>query len=68
MYGKVTSFFLTLALIAWNVFDIVRGRHVVLSAIAVGILAFFGFFEMVALSEVDKKPIVCTKPREKKLN
>ena len=52
---RIVSFLFTLALIAWNVFDIVQGRAGVLTWIFLPILSIVGLFEIGGIREARKK-------------
>ena len=55
MTERVASFLFTLALIAWNVFDIVQGRAGILTWIFLPILSIVGLFEIGGICEARKK-------------
>ncbi len=55
MTEKVLSFLLTLSLIAWNIFDITRGNHPVISWILLGVFSIGGLFELCAIFEEKNK-------------
>ena len=44
--GKIASFFLSLALIAWQVFDIVKGKAGVLTWVLLGVFSLGALFEL----------------------
>ena len=50
MSGKVASFLFTLALIAWQVFDIVKGKSGVLTWVLLGVFSLMGLFELIDLA------------------
>lgn len=52
---RIVSFLFTLALIAWNVFDIVQGRAGILTWIFLPILSIVGLFEIGGICEAKKK-------------
>lgn len=51
MSGKLASFFLSLALIGWQVFDIVKGKASVLTWVLLGIFSLGALFELGAVLE-----------------
>ena len=55
MSGKVASFLFTLALIAWQVFDIVKGKSGVLTWVLLGIFSLGGLFELAEIFESKNK-------------
>ena len=52
---RVLSFLFTLALIAWNVIDIIQGRAGVFTWIFLPILSLTGLFEIGGICEARKK-------------
>ena len=52
---RVLSFLFTLALIAWNVIDIIQGRAGVFTWIFLPILSLIGLFEIGSICEARKK-------------
>ncbi len=61
---RVLSFLFTLALIAWNVFDIIQGRAGVLTWIFLPILSLVGLFEIGGICEARKKSHTVEKTTE----
>ena len=55
MSEKIASFLMTLALIAWRVYDITRGSHTALNWILIGIFSVMGLFELGAIVEESGK-------------
>ncbi len=55
MTEKIISFLATLALIGWNVLDITRGNHPVVSWILIGVFSIGGLFELGAILEEKKR-------------
>lgn len=57
MSGKIASFMFTLALIAWQVFDIIKGKAGVLTWILLGIFSLGGLFELAEICESKNKAV-----------
>ena len=55
MIERVVSFLFTLALIAWDVLDIIHGRAGVMTWIFLPLLSIIGLFEIGAICEARKK-------------
>ena len=55
MSTKIGSFLFTLAIIAWEVIDIIHGRATALSWIALGFFSLVGLFELGAIFDEKKK-------------
>ena len=56
MSGKVASFMFTLALLAWQIFDIVKGSAGVLTWVLLVIFSLGGLFELGEIFESKSKP------------
>lgn len=56
MSKKVGSFLFTLAIIAWEVLDIIHGRTTVLTWVALGFFSLVGLFELGMIFEEKNKP------------
>lgn len=56
MSGKVASFMFTLALLAWQIFDIVKGSAGVLTWVLLVIFSLGGLFELGEIVE-SKNPV-----------
>ena len=55
MSGKIASFMLTLALIGWRVFEVVKGNHSALTWILLVLFSLVGLFELCDIIETGKK-------------
>ena len=55
MTERIVSFLFTLALIAWNVIDVIQGRAGVFTWIFLPILSLIGLFEIRSICEARKK-------------
>ena len=55
MTERIVSFLFTLALIAWNVIDVIQGRAGVFTWIFLPILGLIGLFEIGSICDAKKK-------------